>query len=315
VASPERRVLLLREPPADISPWRLGGLSLAQLARRVWNEIWEDEVLDRAAALSYYFMFAVFPTLLFLTSLVGMLTVSHVMDQLLDYLDKVLPGDAASLIGRTLAEISRGARGGLVSIGAIAALWAASTGMGSIITALNVAYDARDVRPWWKQRLLAVFLTVVFSVLTLAGLLLLIFGQWIGQLVADWLGYGPAFTRTWTIARWPLAALGAWTGITLVYYVAPAVRQRWSWVTPGSAFAVAGWLVVSAGLRLYVAYFGNYNKTYGSIGGVILLLLWFYLSGVMLLLGAEVNAEIAAAAGQRAVRKSRQSRKASEAAA
>jgi membrane protein len=272
---------------------------VTQLARRVYREMWDDEVLDRAAALSYYFMFAVFPTLLFLTALVGMLTVPDLMDQLLEYLDRVLPGDAASMIGRTLAEITRGAGRGLVSIGAIAALWAASSGMGSIINALNVAYDARDVRPWWKQRLLAIFLTIVFSVLTLAGLLLLIGGQWLGQIVADRLGYGPVFTAVWTVIRWPLAALIAGMGITLVYYLAPAVKQRWYWVTPGSLFALTGWLAVSAGLRLYVAYFGNYNTTYGSIGGVILLLLWFYLSGVVLLLGAEINSEIANAAATR----------------
>jgi membrane protein len=302
VAKADGRVLSLENPPEDISPWRLGGLSLRQLASRVWNEVWADEIPDRAAALSYYFMFAVFPTLLFLTTLIGMLPGPRLLDQLMGYLDRVLPPDAFSLVGKTLDEITEGARGGLLSLGAVAALWGASSGMGSIITALNVAYDARDARAWWKQRILAVGLTVAFSVFTLAGLVVLVFGEFIGRAVADTVGLGDVFRVTWTAARWPLATLGVLTGIALVYYLAPAVRQRWYWVTPGSVFAVALWLAVSTALRLYVAHFGNYNKTYGSIGGVILLLLWFYLSGLALLVGAEVNAEIARAASRRARR-------------
>jgi membrane protein len=303
VAKADGRVLTLQNPPERISPWRLGGLTLPQLATRVWNEIWADEILDRAAALSYYFMFAVFPTLLFLTTLVGMLPGPRLTDQLLGYLDHVLPPDAFSLVGKTLEEITRGAGSGLLSVGAVAALWGASNGMGSIITAVNVAYDAKDARPWWKTRLLAVSLTLAFSVFTLAGLLLLVFGEALGHAAADWMGQGDLFKAAWTVARWPLASLGVLTGIALVYYVAPAVRQRWYWVTPGSVFAVGLWLAVSAGLRVYVIHFGNYNKTYGSIGGVILLLLWFYLGGLALLIGAEVNAEIARAASRRGRRR------------
>jgi membrane protein len=263
-----------------------------ELARRVYGQLWEDEVFDRAAGLSYYFLFALFPTLLFLTALLGLLPIPHLMDQLMSYVGRVMPGDAASLVTKTLSEIVRGASGSLLSIGVFAALWAASNGMGSIITSLNAAYDVKEKRVWWKQRLMAIGLTIGFSLFTLTALLLLVFGERIGEAVARMVGLGSVFTYTWNVARWPAVVLCVLAGITLVYYLAPAVNQRWHWVTPGAAFALIAWLLMSEGLRLYVAYIGNYNATYGSIGGVILLMLWLYFSGIVLLVGAEINSEI-----------------------
>jgi membrane protein len=260
------------------------------MARRVYARLGQHDVFDRAASLSYYFLFALFPTLLFLTALLGLLPIPKLMDRLLDYITRMLPGDAASLLTRTLTEVVKGARGSLVSIGALAALWGAASGMVSIRTALNVAYDAHDRRAWWRQRVDAVALTVWFSLFTLVALVLLVFGERVGDAVAAALGVGAAFTHTWNIVRWPVILLLVLLGITLVYHFAPAVRQRWHWVTPGSAFALIGWLVASYGLRLYVGYFGNYNATYGSIGGVILLMLWLYLSSLTLLIGAEIDA-------------------------
>ena len=281
----------MREP----SPWRLGGLSLRELAERVWLQIWADEILDRAAGLSYYFLFALFPTLLFLTALLGLAPAPNLMAHLLGYVDHVLPMDAASLVTRTLGEVVSGASGGLLSIGVFAALWAASNGMGSIMTALNAAYDTEDPRPWWKRRLIAITLTVGLSVFTLTALLLLVFGPRIGQALAALVGLGTVFTLVWNVLSWPAVILSALTGIALVYHLAPAGRRSWHWVTPGSAFALLAWLLMSFGLRLYVTYFGNFNATYGSIGGVILLMLWLYLSGVVLLVGAEIDSEIFAA--------------------
>ena len=290
---------MLRRAPAPISPWKLGGLSPLQLARRVHAEFWQDEILDRGAALSYYFLFALFPMLLFLTAMIGLLPVPQLMDRLMEYVTRVLPGDSASVVERTLREITRGATGGLLSVGAAAALWAGSSGMASLMAALNIAYDADDRRPWWKRRGIAIVLTVIFSVFTLCGLLLLVFGGTIGEAVASHVGLGSVFTVAWNVGRWVVAILVVAGGISLIYYLAPAVKQPWYWVTPGSAVALGGWLLASYGLQRYVAYVGNYNATYGSIGGVILLLLWFYLTAVILLTGAEVNAEIESAARER----------------
>jgi membrane protein len=282
------------------SPWRLGGLSVRELAVRVWNEIGEDEIVDRAAALSYYFVFALFPMVLFLAALIGLIPNVRLMEALIGYLAEALPPDAASVTTRVLREILEGAHGGLLSVGALAALWAASNGMGSIMTALNAAYDVQDARPWWKRRLLAVGLTVVFAGFTLTALILLVLGPEIAATLARHIGLGSVFTMAWTVLRWPAALILALVGVSLVYYLAPWVRQPFSWVTPGSVVAVAGWLLASAGLRLYVTRFSDYNATYGSIGGAILLLLWLYLTSVALLVGAEINAEIAKAARSRA---------------
>jgi membrane protein len=300
VADVPRALRAAPETDAAESPWRLGGLGLRGLTTRVWQEIGDDEIVDRAAALSYYFVFALFPMLLFLAALLGMVPDARLMDQLMGYLAGALPPDAASLTSRVLNEIVSGAHGGLVSVGALAALWAASAGMDSIRTALNAAYDVVDPRPWWKRRLMAIGLTIVFAGFTLTGLILLVLGPEITDTIARSVGLGAIFTAIWNTIRWPVALILALVGVGLVYYLAPAVRQRWYWVTPGSAVAVAGWLLASSGLRLYVTRFADFNATYGSIGGAMLLLLWLYMTGLMLLVGAEVNAEIAQAARQRA---------------
>lgn len=270
-----------------------------ELGKRVWAEFSADEVSDRAAALAYYFLFALFPTLLFLTALLGLLPLGDLMDRLLDYVSRAMPGDAASIIERTLTEIRSGASGGLLSIGVLGALWAGSNGMSSIMSALNVAYDVKETRPWWKAKLLAIGLTLGFSVFILSALVLMVLGPKIGETVADWIGLGQVFSLVWNIVSIPLVMILVTLGIALVYYLAPNAEQRWRWVTPGSVVALAVWLAASFGLRFYVTNFANYSATYGSIGGVILLMLWLYLSGIALLLGAEVNAEIEHAAAER----------------
>ncbi len=283
----------------NASPWKLGGLGVAELGKRVWSEFSADEVSDRAAALAYYFLFALFPALLFLTALLGLLPIPNLMDRLMEYISEALPGDASSILQKTLTEIMGGASGGLLSIGVLGALWAGSNGMASIMSALNVAYDVKESRPWWKAKLLAVVLTLGFSGFILTALVLMVFGPKIGETVAGWVGLGAVFTLVWNIASIPLVMVLVAIGIALVYYLAPNVEQHWRWVTPGSVVALVLWLVASFGLRFYVTHFANYNATYGSIGGVILLMLWLYLSGMALLLGAEVNAEIEHAAARR----------------
>jgi membrane protein len=291
-----RRARARRRP--EVSPWTLGELSLRELATRVWHEISVDEISDRAAALAYYFLFALFPTLLFMTALIGLLPVGNLMDRLLGYARDVLPGDAASMLRRTLAEVQGGARGGLLSVGAAAALWGASRGMGSIVASLNVVYEVRQPRPWWRQQIVSIVLTITFSVLTLAALLSLVFGERIGRALAASAGLGGSFTTTWNLVQWPLALLFVLLGIDLVYHLAPAIRQRWYWLTPGSTFTLSAWLLASLCLRFYVGHFADYTATYGSIGGVILLLLWFYVAGLALLVGGEVNSVIAKAAAE-----------------
>lgn len=274
-----------------MTPW--------QLLRRVWRDIGEQRIMDRAASLSYYFLFALFPTLIFLTSLLGLFPDQRLMDEFLGYVAQVLPGDAFSILQKTLSEIVRGAGSGLLSIGAFGTLWAASAGMASIMAALNAAYNVTEPRPWWKHRLTAVVLTLAFSVFILTAMLLLFFGGELGQRVAEWAGLGGAFEVVWGVLRWTIVIAAVLVAIAFVYYLAPAVKQRWVWVTPGSVFALAAWLAVSSGLKFYVGNFAKYNAVYGSIGGVVLLLIWLYWSGLVLLIGAEINSQIERAAAER----------------
>jgi hypothetical protein len=173
--------LVADERRPSVSPWRLGGLSAATLARRVYDGLWAHDLFDRAASLSYYFLFALFPALLFLTAILGLVPGPKLMDHLLDYVARVLPADAASLLSKTLGEAVKGARGSLVSLGVLGALWGASSGMVSISHALNVAFEVRDTRTWWRHRLEAIGLTVWFSGLTIVALLLFVFGERIGE--------------------------------------------------------------------------------------------------------------------------------------
>jgi len=286
-------------PAAAVSPWRLGGLSVRELARRAWNEISDDDVSERAAALSYYFLFALFPALLFLTALLGFLPVAGLQERLLAYTHDVLPPDAASTLERTLTEVLTARRTGLVSLGALITLWAGSSGMVSVMNTMNVVWDVKEHRPWWKRRLMAVGLTLVFSVSIVVALILLVFGGKIGQVVADSFGLGAMFTTMWNVVSIPIVIACVLIGIEVVYYVAPARRRRWRWATPGAVLALAMWLAMSLGLRVWVANFANYSATYGSIGGVILLMFWLYLTSYVLLVGAEVDAEIEAAAARR----------------
>jgi virulence factor BrkB len=181
----------------------------------------------------------------------------------------------------------------------LAALWAGSNGMASVMTALNAAYDVEDTRAWWKRRLLSIVLTFGFALFIITALVLIVFGPRIGEAVANRLGLGTLFSVAWNILYLPVVIFFVLVGIALVYYLAPAAKQHWHWVTPGSVVALVLWLAMSYGLRLYVSNFADYGATYGSIGGVILLMLWLYLTGVVLLVGAEINAEIEHAAAER----------------
>ena len=274
------------------SAWALGGLGVRGLALAVYHRIQRDDVLEHVAALSYYFLFAVFPALLILTTLVGLTPGSDLMQAFLRYTDDVLPPDAARLVRETVDEMAAGARGGLLSLGLLGALWGASRGVRSIMTALNVAYRVTATRAWWRRQLVALALTLTFGLFTLLGLVVLVFGERVGHLLAVGIGLGSAFPAIWSVLQWPLAVGLAVLAIDLTYYLAPAARPPWRCPTPGAAFALGSWVLTSLGLRLYVANLGEFNATYGSLGAVILLLLWLYLTAAALLVGGVINSVV-----------------------
>ncbi len=283
------------------SLWKLGGLSWKDLGTRVWSEIGEDEVFGRAAQLAYYFLLALFPLLLFLTSVIGIFLGSGtgLRHSLFNYLGQVLPGSSAELVSTTMRQVSEGSSGGKISFGIIAALWAASNGMGAVSESLNVAYDVKETRPWWKTRLTSVLLTIALAVLIITALVLVLYGGKIAESVAGHFGLGDVFTIAWKILQWPIVLAFVLLAFALLYYFAPDTKnQKWTYVTPGTVIGVALWLLVSLAFRLYLSRFDSYNKTYGSLGAVIVLMLWLYLTGAAILIGGEINSEIEHAAAK-----------------
>jgi membrane protein len=258
----------------------------------VYNKILADNGLGRAAQLAYYFLFAFFPFLLFLTTLLGYIPVPRALDQLMDFLSQALPGESLSLVQDHVRTLVSQQRGDLLSFGIIAALWTASSAILAVADTLNRAYDVKESRPWWKLRGLAILLVIGLSLFMIAATVLLIFGPQLGSWLASGIGLGEAFALTWDILRWPVSIILLMLGLAILYYFAPDVEQRWRWVTPGSVVAVIGWIIASLGFSYYVTNFGSYNVTYGSIGTVIVLLTWLYLTGIFILVGGEVNAEI-----------------------
>ena len=283
------------------SLWGLGGLSWKTLGKRVISEIQSDDVFGRAAQLAYYFLLALFPLLLFLTSVIGLLLGSGtgVRHSLFAYLSRVLPGSASNLVDSTMYEVSAASGGGKVTFGLLAALWAASNGMGAITNALNAAYNVKESRPWWKQRLTAISLTLVLSVLIISALVLVLYGGKIANQIAVTYGFSEAFTTAWKLLQWPLVLAFMLLSFSLIYYLAPDLReQNWVWITPGSVIGVVLWLLVSFGFKLYLHFFDSYSKTYGTLGAVIILMLWLYFTGAAILIGGEVNSEIENAAAE-----------------
>jgi len=263
-------------------------------AKRLSARINDDGIFGRAAQLSYYFLLALFPLLLFLVTLLGYFARAgtQLRYKLLSYLATVMPSAAVTLVHTTLDEISTARGGGKLSLGLLAALWAASNGMGAISETLNIAYKVKETRPWWKVRLVSVFLTVALAILIICALAIILYGGTIGDAVAGRCGLSDPFRITWRILQWPIALAFVLATFNLIYNFAPNLRleeRRWS--TPGAIVGVALWLLVSFGFRVYLHYFNSYSVTYGSLGALIVLMLWFYFTGVAILVGGEVNCD------------------------
>jgi membrane protein len=279
------------------SLWGLGGLSWWQLALRVWRQGWKDELPGRCAELAYYFLFASFPLLLFLTSLLGYLAGGNpaLRASLFDYLANISPSpQVTALLHNTLDQILRARGGARISLSLVVALWVASSGVLALTRTLNTTCGVKETRSWWKRRLQAVVLTITFSALLIAALALIFYGAGIGEALAGRLGLHSAFVFAWRFLHLPLLLAAVLLSFEIVYNYAPDLdlRARRRWGTPGAVIGVALWLAASFGLRLYLAESGSHTITYGSLGAVILLMVWFYLTAFSLLVGAEINSEI-----------------------
>jgi membrane protein len=281
------------------------------VARRTWKSVIDDRLFGHAAELGFYFLFALFPTLLCASSILGLAARSayQIYDKLLDYLALVIPTAALGAVLSTFNETTAATTSGKVTFGLIAAIWSASVGISAIQDTLNVVYKIEDSRSYFVARIYAIGLTILLTVIVSLGLASLLGGDYLARLayhripehMARMAAAAGARFVGWTIALGLLALCFA-----VIYFWAPDCKERrWHWLTPGGAIGIIGWLASSFGLRVYLRYFNSYTMAYGSLGAVIILLTWFYLTGLMILLGAEINSQIEAAAAEMVLREAR----------
>jgi membrane protein len=267
-------------------------LSWTDLIRRTWREALDDDVMGLAAQLAYYFFLALFPAILFVLAVASFFPLSNLTDDLGRMLGPFMSPQVLELIQDQMHRLGNNENGGLLTIGVAGALWSSSAAIVSIAGALNRAYDIDEGRPWWKVRLTAIVLTVAVAVMVLIAVTLVLLGPTLAESIAQATGIGNVFQWTWLILQWPLVFLLITTAIGLLYYFGPDADQDWVWITPGAVVATLLWLIASLVFKIYIANFTDYNASYGAVGGVIVLLLWFYVSGLAILSGAELNAEI-----------------------
>jgi len=287
------------------SLWDLRGMPFSDLAKRTLKSFLDDNLLGRAAELGYYFLFALFPTLVSASSILGLAAKSaaDIYVRLLHYFALLIPPSAYNIVLDTFNQTTASSTSGKLTFGLAAAIWAASVGFTAIQDSLNVVYKVKETRPYWKVRGSAILITVLLSFIVTLILASLLGGDFLAVLARHHIVDGKmampivilARVVGWTAATFLLALLFA-----VIYYWGPdVVNKKWRWFTPGAFAGIICWLVASFGLRVYLHFFNNYSLTYGSLGAVIILLTWFYITGLMLLLGAEINSEIEAYAAER----------------
>jgi membrane protein len=267
-------------------------ISWSELLNRTLKEAWADDIFNLAAQQAYYFFFALFPALLALISFASFFPVENLTDELVNMFARVAPGEIITLVREQMTKISGDRAGGLLTFAFLITLWSSSGAVVSLSSTLNATYDVTEGRPWWKVRLTALGLTIGLALFILSAMTLVVAGPTLAGKIAQVAGLGGAFVTVWNVLQWPAVFVLVATAIAFVYYFAPDVEQDWVWITPGSILATLLWVAISLGVRYYVSNFGSYTETYGVIGAVMVLMLWFYGSAAAILLGAELNAEI-----------------------
>ncbi len=282
--------------------WNLGGLNLRQLARKVIAGINEDNLTGRAAELAFNFVLALFPLFIFLLSVLGLFASrgGALRHDLFGYIYQFLPPAAAQVVATTLNEVMQNASSGKLTFGIVLTVWFASGGMSSLISALNGVYQLKEQRSWIKVRLISFVLTVTISLLIILALVIVLSGGYLANRIGDYYGMREAAVLIWKVAQWIVAISFVTLSFSLIYYFAPNLEeQHWYWITPGSIFGVLLWIAASFGFRAYLHFFNTYSRTYGSLGAVMILMMWLYVTGFAFLVGGEINAQIEHAAAKR----------------
>jgi membrane protein len=282
------------ERAAPDAPTEMKGKSWAGVLKRTVKEFMDDNLTDWAAALTYYGVLSIFPALIVLVSLLGLIG-SSATQPLIDNLGSVAPGPAKQIFTDAIRNLqgSSGASGIFFVIGLAAAIWSASGYISAFMRASNAIYDMEEGRPIWKTFPVRIGLTVLLMVLTAISAVAVTLSGGLAQQVGNVVGLGDTAIQVWNIAKWPVLVLFVSFMFAVLYWAAPNVKQPgFKWLSPGSVLAVIGWIIASVAFAFYVANFGSYNKTYGALAGPIIFLVWLWISNIMILLGAEFNAEI-----------------------
>ncbi|WP_250032401.1 YihY/virulence factor BrkB family protein [Paractinoplanes maris] len=286
------------------SPAKLGGKGLLAALKRTFKQFSQDNVSDWAAALTYYGVLSIFPGVLVLVSVLGMLS-SNGQQTVRDAVEEVAPNEQLqSLVDTVLGQVKDPGTAGLAAIiGIVAAFWSASGYIAAFMRASNAIYDVPEGRPIWKTLPIRVGVTAVVGLMLVVSVAIVIFTGDLARVVGDQIGLGSAAVTTWNIAKWPVLILLVSLMFAILYWASPNAKTGgFRWVSPGGIFAVLLWLLASVAFAIYLANFANYNKTYGTLGGVIAFLVWMWITNIAVLLGAEFDAELergrAIAAGQ-----------------
>lgn len=266
------------------------GISIKEFLKDLYDEINDDNVFNGAAALSYFLMLSIFPAAIFLLTLLPYLHIPNLKEAITDLLNQVMPGQSSGLFTNIINEVVSKRRGGLLSFGFVFTLWSTSSGLAAIMQQLNITYDVKEGRSFFKVRGIAIFLTLLFFILIVGAFALVVFGGVLQDKLVSFMGLTQFFHFAFAALRWIIIAALLLMGFALIYYYGPDVEQKFRFVSPGSVLGIVLLLAASFGFRYYVNNFSNYTSTYGSLGAVIVLLLWLYIAGLVMLLGAEVNA-------------------------
>ncbi|KAB2331928.1 YihY/virulence factor BrkB family protein [Bacillus mesophilum] len=263
------------------------GQTYGGLIKNLWNRVHNDDVFGLAAQLAYFFLLSLFPLLLFLVTLVPYLPIT--LEDILSVVRDYAPGDTMALIENNVNQLSE-KNGKLLSFGIIATIWSASNGINAVVRAFNKAYDVQESRSFLVSRGMAILLTFGMIIVFVVALLLPVFGRQIGEFLFNVFGLSDFFLTVWNMLRWLVSPVILFIIFVGLYWFAPNKKLTCISVIPGAIFATLGWILTSLAFSYYVSSFGNYSATYGSIGAIIVLMVWFYLSGIIILIGGEINA-------------------------
>ncbi|KJS00562.1 MAG: hypothetical protein VR65_12120 [Desulfobulbaceae bacterium BRH_c16a] len=265
------------------------GVSTKQFLVDLNQEIGDDNVFNGAAALGFYLTLAIFPAIILLMTIIPYLPVDNVDKAIMDLLGQALPPEAFGMVEGVVTEVTREQRGGLLSFGLLGTLWAASSGMIAIMDQLNITYEVKEARSFLRARATAIVLSLLFGLLVIGAFSLIVLGGVIQDWIGNRFGFSDALLIFFVVFRWIMIVLALLLGFSMIYRYAPNVEQKFMFITPGSVLGVTLLIIVSLGFAFYTSNFGDYSATYGSIGAVIILMLWLYIAGLVILIGSEIN--------------------------